>query len=342
MSRTFPTRAPRAFDRRSLLKAAAGLAVVAGSGTMFSPHVLARPRRKLKFAWNANAICLAPALVALERGFYERNGLDVELVNFTGSTDQLLEALATRKADAGIGMIHRWLKSLESGFDVKIVGSTHGGCSRLVGAKAAGVTELHHLKGKIIGVADMAAPGKNFFSIYLKKNGIDPERDVQWRQYPADMLDVAVEKGEIHAIADGDPNLYLIEKRRPGVFTELASNLSGEYANKVCCIVGARGDLVRNDRPAVASLTRAIVQASDFVADNPNETAAIFAKYAPKATHEDLRNMLGTLTHRHHPVGQDLRKEIEFYATDFRTIGVFKQSTDPARFARHVHVDVLS
>ena len=41
------------------------------------------------------------------------------LVNYAGSTDQLLEAIATGKADAGVGMALRWLKPLEQGFDVK-------------------------------------------------------------------------------------------------------------------------------------------------------------------------------------------------------------------------------
>ncbi|MDI9653717.1 hypothetical protein QM306_35760, partial [Burkholderia cenocepacia] len=63
------------------------------------------------------------------------------------------------------------------------------------------------------------------------------------------------------AIADGDPNLYLLEKRSNGAYTELATNLSGEYARKVCCVIGARGDLVRNDRPSAAALARSIVQA---------------------------------------------------------------------------------
>ncbi len=73
------------------------------------------------------------------------------------------------------------------------------------------------------------------------------------------------------AIADGDPNLYLLEKRSNNAYVELATNLSGEYQSKVCCVIGARGELVRNDKPAVTSLVRAIVQASDWVADNPNE-----------------------------------------------------------------------
>lgn len=334
-----PSASPSAPRRRTLLKAG-GMAAVAASLGVVSARALAAPR-KLTFAWNANAFCLSPVLVALERGYFERNGLQVDLINYTGSTDQLLESLATAKADAAVGMIHRWLKPLEAGFDVKIVGSSHGGCVRLVGVQSAGVTDLKKLKGKTIGVSDLASPGKNFFSILLSKNGIDGEKDVTWRQYPADLLGIAVDKGEIQAIADGDPNVYLLEKQKPGRYVELATNLSGEYANKTCCIVGARGELVRNERPVVAGLVRAIVQASDFVADNPNETAEIFHKHAPKIATEDLRKLLGTLTHRHHPTGADLQKEIEFYANDFKSVGVLKSSTNAARFAQHVYANVL-
>jgi NitT/TauT family transport system substrate-binding protein len=327
-------------SRRHLLRAGGVLALAASAG-LAATRVTAQPR-KLTFAWNATAFCLSPVVVAQELGYFEKNGVQVDLINYTGSTDQLLEALATGKADAAVGMVHRWLKPLESGFDVKIIGASHGGCVRLVGVKEAGVTSLQSLKGKVIGVSDIASPGKNFFSILLKKNGIDAERDVSWRQYPADLLDIAVDKGEIQAIADGDPNIYLIEKRKPARYQQIASNLSGEYKDKVCCIVGARGELVRNNKPAAAGLVRAILQASDYVADNPNESAKLFAKYSPKVSVEDLRALLGTLTHRHHPTGGDLLAEVEFYARDFQSVGVLKASTNPARFARHVTADVLA
>ncbi|MEV9295969.1 ABC transporter substrate-binding protein, partial [Klebsiella quasipneumoniae] len=95
-----------------------------------------------------------------------------------------------------------------AGFDVKVVGSVHGGCLRLVGAKAAGVTtELASLKGKTIGVSDQNSPARQFYAIHLAKKGIDIDKDVDWRVYPADLLDIAVKKGEIQAIADGDPNV---------------------------------------------------------------------------------------------------------------------------------------
>ncbi len=331
---------PRPFTRRKFLGAIAGAAAltqiaISTSGALAAP-------RKLTFAWNANAFCLSPIVVAQEQGYFERNGVLVDLVNYTGSTDQLLESLAAGKADAAVGMIHRWLKPLEAGFDVKLISSSHGGCVRLLGTKAAGTVTLESLRGKTIGVPDLGAPGKNFFSILLAKNGIDPDKDVSWRQYPADVLGVAIDKGEIQAIADSDPNLYLLEKRNPGVYHEIATNLSGAYKDKVCCVVGARGDLVRNERPVAAGVARAILQASDFVADNPNEAAKLFAKYSPKVPVEDLRALLGSLTHHHHPVGRELEAEIEFFARDFQAVGVLKKSTDPVRFSQFVFADVLA
>lgn len=326
-------------SRRTVLRAA-GAAGVLGLTSLAGTRALAAdPPRKIKLAWNANAICLSAAPVAVQRGIFEKHGLDVELVNFSGSTDQLLESIATGKADAGVGMIHRWLKPLESGFDVKLVGSSHGGCVRLVGSEAAGVTSLKALKGKTIAVSDLNSPGKNFFSILLVKAGLDPEKDVSWRQFPGDMLGVAVEKGEAHAIADGDPNLFIIQRRTKGL-VDLASNLSGEYASKTCCVLGVSGNIVRKEKAVAAALARSINEASDFVANYPAETAKIFSPYS-KVPQEDLRAVLGTLTHNHHPDGQALRKEIEFYARDFKLVGVLKPTTDPARFAAFVHGDVL-
>lgn len=326
-------------SRRALLQAAGAAAVVGPAALLGSRVNAAGKLRDLKLAWNANAICLSPVPVALHRGLFEKHGLNVELVNFSGSTDQLLESLATSKADAGIGMIHRWIKPLESGFDVKLISSSHGGCTRLVGYEPAGVTSLTALKGKTIGVSDLNSPGKNFFSVVFKKAGLDPERDVSWRQFPADLLSVAIEKGEIHAIADGDPNLFLIQKRTKGL-VELYTNLSGDYANKTCCVVGVSGSLARNDKPTAAALARALNEASDFVAQNPNETAQLFTQYS-KVPAEDLRAVLNTLTHNHHPSGLTLQKEIEFYARDFKLVGVLKPSTDPVRFAELVSADVL-
>src|SRR6218665_2886458 len=98
---------PAPWSRRQLVRTA-GIAAVAASATLLASRVRSQPR-KLTFAWSQAGFCLTPVPVALERGFFQQNGLDVELLNWAGAADQLLEAVATGKADVEIGLIHRWV-----------------------------------------------------------------------------------------------------------------------------------------------------------------------------------------------------------------------------------------
>jgi NitT/TauT family transport system substrate-binding protein len=296
--------------------------------------------RKLKLSWNAGAVCLVPLPVAIDHGFFQKQNLDVELVNYSGSTDQLLEAIATGKSDAGLGMALRWLKPLEQGFDVKISAGTHGGCMRVLAKTVSGVDKLADLKGKVVAVGDLAGPDKNFFSIQLAKQGIDPNKEVEWRQYPGNLLQLAVEKGEAQALLASDPiaDLWL----KDTAYKEVASNLDGEYKDKTCCIVGLRGSLVREEPLVARAITQALLDAAMFTSQNPDKAAVSFQPYAPKAAGlEDLQRMVRYHTHHHHPVGEQLKRELKGYADDLKTVSVFKPSTDTSKFAERIYADVF-
>lgn len=296
--------------------------------------------RKLKLAWNATAICTASAPVAKERGVFAKHNLDVDFVNFGGSTEQLLEAIATGKADAGVGMALRWIKPLEQGFDVRITAGVHGGCLRLLGSKAAGIDSIESLRGKAVAISDQASPAKNFFSLVLAKRGINPETEVEWRQYPADLLALAVEKGEVHAAADNDPRTFLWLKE--GKLNEVATNLSGEFHDRACCVLAIRGSLIRDDRAAAAALTKAVLEGGHLVAANPTDAAAVFSGYGGKGSIEDLTAMLRSHTHHDQKTGAELKKQIALYADELKIVKVIKSSTDSARFADRVYADVLA
>jgi NitT/TauT family transport system substrate-binding protein len=301
---------------------------------------LTSPPRALTLAWNATSVCTAAAPVAKERGVFAKHNLDVGFINFGGSTEQLLEAIATGKADAGIGMALRWLKPLEQGFDVRITAGVHGGCIRLLGSKAAAITSLESLRGKTIAISDQASPAKNFCSIEFAKNGIDPVKDVDWRQYPADLLALAVEKGEAQALTDNDPRTYLWLK--DGKFNEVLTNLSGEFADRICCVLAIRGSLIRGEPSAASALTRSVLEAGDMVARHPADAAAVYSGYGGKGPLDDLAAMLASHTHHNHPVGTALKHQILLYANELKQINVLKRSTDPTKFAERVYVDVLS
>jgi NitT/TauT family transport system substrate-binding protein len=256
--------------------------------------------KKISFAWNAGAPCLLAVTVAKDKGFFAKHGLDVDLVNYAGSTDQLLETLATGKADAAVGMALRWLKPMEQGFDVKIIASLHGGCMRLLAPADSAINQVSDLKGKTIAVSDMNSPSKNFFSIVIHKAGLDPTTDVEFKQFPAPLLRAAVDKGEAHAVADGDPNTYLWLK--DGKLKEISSNLSNEYAHRVCCIVAcAAASSEMTDAPRPRSRSRCSTRPSTPPKTRPKRrrlTRRSWPARCPRRTSWRSRNITPTITTR--------------------------------------------
>jgi len=278
--------------------------------------------------------------VAEQQHFFSKYNLDVEFVNFGNSTDLLLEAIATGKADAGIGMALRWLKALEQGFDVKLTAGTHGGCLNLLTAKNSPFTSLETLKGQTIGVTDMAGPDKNFFAILLKRHGIDPIADVSWKVYPADLLSVALDKQEIAAISGSEPFSYRLLDT--GKYQLLASNMTGEYANLSCCVIGVSGTLARKHKAAAAALTQAILDAHSFAAAHPESVADAFMAHSLNTNVKEVSGIIHGQSHAHHAVGEAFVNEMAQYVSDLKLVQVIKPSTDPHQFAESIYANVFA
>lgn len=295
--------------------------------------------RKLTIAWNEDSICTSAVPVAKEKGFFKKYNLDVDYVNFAGSTDQLLETLSTGKADGAPGMALRWLKPLQQGFAVKLVAGLHAGCIYLMTSHKTGVKQLTDLKGKTIGVADIGGPDKNFFAIRLKEVGIDPETDVEWRQFPSDLLPIALQRGNVQAIANDDPVAYL-QRRQFNLF-DIDSNMTGEWAHHACCVVGLREKLITQEPHVAEAVTCAILEAGAWIPCHSDEAAAVFQPFAPNVKQADLAQMLRMQGHHHQVINTPFRDEVIRYANALKDVGVFRPSFNTTRYADRVTQDIL-
>lgn len=331
--------------RRHLLGAAGALALGAPfAASLANVPALAQGAAplKVKLGWSGTGICLISVPAAVEKGIFVKHGLDVEIVKFGSAFDQSLEAVASGKIDATVNFILRFLKPLEQGINIKFTGALHGGCIRVLTPTEAGITDYKALKGKTIGVVDMASAAKNFTSVQLYKAGLDPNTDVEWKVYPVDLLGEAVRKGEIFAAADADPGIFLVLKNSNGSLTELGGLAHGIYKDLSCCGIAVRNDFATENRPAAAALTRALLESADWVQNNPDEAAQIFTAYSPIAK-PVLGEIIRSHTHQHHfGAGPDLKKEVAIYTDDLKTVGILKQRTDAAKFSDRIVTDVLS
>jgi NitT/TauT family transport system substrate-binding protein len=160
----------------------------------------AQEKRALKvvftgLAWNSEL----PFRVALARGFFKAQGLEIQPI-FVRGGPMALAALSSGEVDfAEIGGAQAIMRSRSRGLDVVIIGSISNVTTfQLIGSKST--RSLEDLKGKIIGVTGAGAFSDFAMRTFLRRKGIDPDKDVTLRAVGGSNMRVsALEKGIVAA-----------------------------------------------------------------------------------------------------------------------------------------------
>ena len=149
---------------------------------------------KLQLQWFTQAQ-FAGYFAAVDQGFYEDAGLDVEILE--GGTDIVPQTqLAQGRADYAIAWVPKALQSREQGAGITDVGQVFQRSGTLqVSFKDKDITTAADLKGKKVGNWGFG----NEFELFagMTKAGIDPGKDVTLVQQQFDMQ--ALLKGDIDA-----------------------------------------------------------------------------------------------------------------------------------------------
>ncbi len=146
-------------------------------------------------AWNSEL----PFRAALARGFFKSQGLDIQPI-FVRGGPAALAALSSGEVDfAEIGGAQAVMRSRARGLDVCIIGAISNATNyQLLGNKST--RALEDLKGKIVGVTGAGAFSDFATRAFLKRKGIDPDKDVMLRAIGGSNLRVgALEKGLVAA-----------------------------------------------------------------------------------------------------------------------------------------------
>src|SRR6201984_3909263 len=206
--------------------------------------------------------CEAPIFSAVENGFFKEEGLDPELVKCEWS--KYKDVLALGGFDITHHLIMYLLKPIEQGLDVKFTAGIHTGCLRVQTATDSKIKTVQDLRGKRIGVPGMGTPPFIFANRILNANGIDGSRDVSWLVFPAGELGLALEKGEIDAVADSEPigTLLLVGGKVRNIADQATDS---PYSDEYCCAVVVNGKLLAKNPKAAADATRALLKRGKWV-----------------------------------------------------------------------------
>jgi NitT/TauT family transport system substrate-binding protein len=167
---------------------------------LFSATSFAQEKKSLRvvftgLAWNSEL----PFRVALARGFFKSQGLDIQPI-FVRGGPAALAALSSGEVEfAEIGGAQAIMRSRARGLDVAIIGAISNATNyQIVGSKPT--RTLEDMKGKIVGVTGAGAFSDFAMRVFLRRKGIDPDKDVILRAIGGSNLRAgALEKGIVAA-----------------------------------------------------------------------------------------------------------------------------------------------
>ena len=281
--------------------------------------------------------CEAPIFSAVEKGFFKEEGLDVSLVKCEWANYK--DILALGGFDITHHLVMYFLKPIEQGLDVKFSGGIHRGCLRVQAAKNGPINSINDLRGKRIGVPGMGTPPFIFANRVLGAHGIDPSKEITWRVFPAGELGLALDKGEVDAIADSEPigSLLVAEGKVKNIADQAAD---APYKDEYCCAVIVNGKFLAANPKAAAAATRALLKAAKWVETNPAAAARLSVEKGYLASNPELNTV--AISHlRYIPSVSGGENAVATAAAEMKVAGMLSPTTDVADLAKRafVHLD---
>ena len=231
----------------------------------------------------------APYYVALEKGWFEEEGLDVNIIIGQGSA-YTVQALDTGKAEIGISDAPVPIKLKTEGAKVKIVGiifDKHPNC--MFFWKNSGITSPADIAGKTVAVP--ASDGhKVMWPAFAKQIGVDPEGVKFVNIEPSAKVSALASKNAdvVFELYTGKP---FMEKAVPA--DELGYFIWSDYGfNAYAHSYIARDDVIENNPEMIRKFLKAVYRAWDFTLQNPEEAIDILSKYHPINKDDYVANLM--------------------------------------------------
>jgi len=268
--------------------------------------------------------CEAPIFTAVEKGFFREEGLEVTLVPCQWANYK--DVLALGGFDVTHHLVMYFLKPIEQGLDVKFTGGIHRGCLRVQAGTGGNIRTIQDLRGKRIGIPGMGTPPFIFANRVLGANGIDPSKEITWLVFPAGELGLALDKGEVDAVADSEPigSMLLAQGKVRNVADQAAD---APYSSEYCCAVLVNGKFLARNPKASAAATRALLKAAKWVEANPAAAAKLSVEGKYLASTVD-QNTVAISHLRYVPSVTGAKTAVQLAAAEMKTAKMLSPSTD--------------
>jgi ABC-type nitrate/sulfonate/bicarbonate transport system substrate-binding protein len=299
--------------------------------------IAAQTRVKLSSSLSPPSLDSITPYVGLERGFFKKHGLDVEVVEFRGDAIHV-KALLAGEVDVSINMgATEGIVSASKGARIKLwvvpqpVTPYH-----FVARKEAGGT-LRALAGKSVAVSGIGAISYHIPRIVLELGGVDPDtvRYVALGS-PADRF---------RALLAARVDATVVTNLQAAKLARLPEIVELVHVPKMVPEIPYEFGMVREDyieahEDVLYRLTQAVLETNRWIATNRAGTIEVARKILPEESAEDLGKAYDMADPRMWGVNGDLSEAAYKYTVEFlMRVGYMKQPVPYGQFFDRRFVD---
>ena len=216
----------------------------------------------------------AQAIVAHEGGFYKKQGLEVELVEFKSGTD-LIKAIVGGQLDSGVLGFTNAVAWASKGADLKVVGGAQHGYHAIVARDDSGIKTVADLKGKTLASqAEGSTADTVLKGVVLKQAGLKPD-DVNIMGVSPQVAVQSLLGKRVDAAFLFEPQASIAQLIAP--VTQIYE--IGEVWPFPCMVVITSGDTLKKRKGAVWKSLDAQREAIDLLQKKPGEASKLIAGY---------------------------------------------------------------
>ena len=290
----------------------------------------------LKVAYSPS-VCQAPLHIAVEKGFFEEEGIDAE--NIQVEAAHVAEAIGANQVDVGFGLIGKFLQPIENGLNIKFTAGIHTGCVKILAPADSGISSVADLKGKKIGVTGLAGAETLITKRALAEEGIsisEENSEVEFVVFSGAELGQALENGAVDAIGCPDPNASQFADQY-GLDTIIDTAVSDQFKDEYCCGAFVTEKLATENPEIAAAFTRAVLKAAVWVNEHPEEAAQIQIDNDYVTGDADFNAGL-LKSYNYIPSVQGGYDAIELSVQQLTDIGLLKEGTVAKDFAENAYL----
>ena len=249
--------------------------------------------KKVVVAVVTHSVFYAPQYVADGLGYFEDEGLDVELV-LTSGADNVMAAVLSGDAQIGFSGSEATIYVYNGGekdYVMTFAGLTQKDGSFLVSRNKIDNFTLDDLKGKNVLGGRTGGMPEMTFEWALRNHGIDPKKDLHIDTsvaFPA--MEGAFIGGNGDFVTLFEPNATSVEKNGYGYVVAYVGDLGGIVPYTA---YNARKSYIENNPEVIKGFSRAINKGLQYVEEHSSrEIAEIVVKYFPDTSLTDMETIV--------------------------------------------------